>query len=468
MEQFSCLAIDMGAGSIRIMLGEFSDELVLNEVHRFTNEIIVEDGHERWDLDRITKEIRKGLKKALKISAFPIKSVAVDSWGVDHVLLNDNLKPSANPVAYRDKRTNNMQEKWVNEFLSGKETFIRSGINFYPFNTLFQFLSVEDKAEFAEVRAIMFMANYIAFYLSGALNNELSLCSTSQLINIETNTWDNLILEKLDLMPDKFPEPQLCGTVIGKVKPEFELRDVNVCLVPSHDTASAIEAIPATTDNYAYISTGTWCIMGMKSKVPITNELAFNEGITNEITTPGNIKVHKNSMGLWLIQKLKDELFPGLSYGELEQQISDFESTGITIDPNDKRLYNPESMKQAFDELLTEGDHQPFENPLEYFWCAYESLAESFKEILDVLINLRNRKFDCLQMLGGGIQSELLCQLSANAIGLEVHAGPVEGATIGNMLWQSVAMGYYSSIEEAHKIVEKSFEIKTYYPAIKK
>jgi len=464
MDQFSCLAIDMGAGSIRIMLGEFSDKLILTEVHRFTNEIITEDGHERWDLIRITEEIKTGLKKALKISAYPIKSIAVDSWGVDHVLLNDDLEPIANPVAYRDKRTNKMQEKWVNEFLSGKDTFTRTGINFYPFNSLFQFLSVEDKTAFAEVRGILFMANYIAFYLSGALNNELSLCSTSQLINIETNTWDDLILEKLGLKPNQFSEPQLCGTIIGTIKPEFELPDAKVCLVPSHDTASAIEAIPATTGNYAYISTGTWCIMGMKSNVPVTNELAFNEGITNEITSPGNIKVHKNAMGLWLIQKLKEELFPDLSYGELEQQISAIGSIGITIDPNDKRLYNPESMKQTFDELLTEAGHQPFENPLEYFWCAYESLASSFKGILDVLINLRNRKFDCLHMLGGGIQSELLCQLTANAVGLPVHAGPVEGATIGNMLWQSVATGYYKSIDEAHKIIGKSFGIKTYFP----
>ncbi|MFC0875204.1 rhamnulokinase family protein [Saccharicrinis sp. FJH2] len=464
MDQFSCLAIDMGAGSIRIMLGEFSAKLTLTEVHRFANEIIFENGHERWDLVRITNEIKKGLEKAAKLSVYPIQSVAVDSWGVDHVFLDSDLKPLANPFAYRDKRTDGMLERWENEFLSAKETFERTGINFYPFNTLFQFLSVKDKSEFAHVRAILFMANYIAFYLSGVLNNELSLCSTSQMIHITTNTWDELILKKLALKSDQFSEPQRCGTVIGKVRSEFKLSNAKVCLAPSHDTASAIEAIPATTDNYAYISTGTWCIMGMKSTMPITIELAFTEGITNEITSPGNIKVHKNAMGLWLIQKLKEELFPDLSYGELEQRISGFGSSGITIDPNDNRLYNPGSMKLVFDELLSEAGYQPFKNPLEYFWCAYESLAASFKEILDVLINLRNRKFDCLHMLGGGIQSQLLCRLTAKSVGIPVHAGPVEGATIGNMLWQSVAMGYASSIEEAHKIVGKSFGIKTYNP----
>lgn len=464
MDQFSCLAIDMGAGSIRIMLGEFSDKLSLTEVHRFNNEMIVKDGHECWNLPHICKELKKGLKKAVKISAHRVRSVAVDSWGVDYVLLNDKLKPVGFPVTYRDKRTNGMKEKWTSKFMTGRETFTRTGINFYPFNTLFQFLSVRGDRQLKNVKSILFTANYVAYYLSGELNNELSLASTSQLVNVETNTWDAKILDKLEVRKEQFPEPQLCGSVLGDVRAKFGMENAKVCLVPSHDTASAIEAIPADTNNYAYISTGTWCIMGMKSNVPITSELAFNEGITNEITSPGNIKVHKNSMGLWLIQRLKEELFPHMSYEQLEKDIAAFNSPGIVFEPNNEKLYNPESMKAAIDEILSEAGQDPLRAPLAYFRCAYESLAVSFKNILDVMIKLRNRKFNGLHMIGGGIQSELLCQLTANAVNMQVHAGPVEGATIGNMLWQSVAMGHYASIEEAHKIVGRSFGIKTYHP----
>ena len=462
MQPFNCLAIDMGAGSIRLMLAQITDRIQLTEVHRFKNEIVNVDGHERWNLSKIKQELTIGLYRAFK-NCDTIQSIAVDSWGVDFVMLDENDQEIEWPVAYRDARTNGMKEKWTSEYLSANETFEQTGINFYPFNSLFQFLSMQGSDQLHEAKTIMFMANYIAFFLSNVKNNELSLSSTSQLLNKDLFSWDKEILEKLNLTPTLFPTPQRCGTILGNFA-LGENRETKVCLVPSHDTAAAIEAIPYRTDNFAYISTGTWCVMGMKSKQPVVSETAFAEGITNEITDVDYFKVHKNSMGLWLIQKLKEELAPEMEYGEFEQRIAQVKPTNAVIDSNDIRLYNPESMVNAFDEIVAEMGFPKLSSMEEYAWCAYQSLAASFGQIFKVLEELKHQKIEVLHMIGGGIQSEILCQLTANAVGVPVFAGPIEGATIGNVLWQARAFNIFETEEQVKQLINRSYNIKIYEP----
>ena len=376
-------------------------------------------------------------------------------------MLDENDQLLDLPIAYRDARTVGMEEKWTSEFMNRQSTFECTGINFYPFNSLFQFLSMQSSKQLHEAKNIMFMANYIAYFLSNVKNNELSLAFTSQMMNKDTLEWDATIFEHLQLNADQFPKPQRCGTILGNLKLK-ENTDIKVCLVPSHDTAAAIESIPYRTDNFAYISTGTWCVMGMKSSKPIVSEKAFAEGITNELTDLNYYKVSKNAMGLWLIQKLKEELAPNIEFGEFEQRIANSKPNNIVIDSNDPRLYNPESMVLAFDEMLMEQHGVKFNSMEEYGWCAYESLAASFGAIFSVLKELKQDKIKVLHMIGGGIQSEILCQLTANAIGVPVHAGPIEGATIGNVLWQGRALQKFE--DETKKLIMNSFSIKTYLP----
>ncbi len=463
MQSFSCLAIDMGAGSIRIMLAEISESISLSEVHRFNNEIIKVEGYERWNLPMILKEIEIGLQKAFLLGK-NIHSVAVDSWGVDFVLLDENETALDLPVAYRDARTDGMQEKWKTKFLDETSTFEKTGINFYPFNSLFQFLSMRGEKQLQQAKSIMFMANYIAFYLCGVKNNELSLSSTTQLLNKDSLNWDEEILNKLQIKKEQFPAPKRCGMILGNLNSKWNQDAVKVCLVPSHDTAAAIESIPYQSNNFAYISTGTWCVMGMKSNHPIVSEKAFSEGITNEITDVDYFKVHKNAMGLWLIQKLKEELAPELEYGEFEKRIAASEPSKAIIDSNDERLYNPSSMKTAFDEIIAENGFEKLSSLEAYGWCAYRSLAASFGRIFSVLEELKDDEIEVLHMIGGGIQSEILCQLTANAVGVPVIAGPIEGATIGNVLWQARAFNFFEKEQQVETLIRNSFDIKTYYP----
>lgn len=460
---FKCLAIDMGAGSIRLILAEITTQLKLTEIHRFNNTLTVVAGHHCWDLENICSELEIGIKKALDLSP-DIQSIAVDSWGVDFVMLNKNNKTIGLPISYRDKRTEGMPEKWSSEYMDNFPTFKQTGVNIYPYNSLYQLLSMKDTVDLSCVDSIMFVANYIAWFLSGVKNNELSLSSTSQLLDVEHLSFNHNILRKLNLRPEQFPKAQPCGTIIGELKQKWDKNHTKVCVVPSHDTAAAIESIPYDRDNFAYISTGTWCIIGFKSDHPIVTKKAFNEGITNEITHEKHYKVHKNVMGLWLVQRLKEELAPEIEFSEFEKKVNCSNAVNVIVDPNDSRFFNPDSMVKAFDEIITEQGHPTFTSIEEYAQCAYQSLAVSFGKTFKILEELKGETIDVLHMIGGGIQSTLLCQLTANSVSVPVFAGPIEGAAIGNVIWQAKALKHIHNEDESRNLIQNSFDIKTYYP----
>lgn len=465
--KFTCLAIDMGAGSIRGILGRFDNKLTLSEVFRFDNKIIEKDGFERWNLDAIHKGISEGVRKALEVEAGKIDSIAADSWGVDFVLLGGDGLPIEYPVSYRDNRTIGMPEKWVSEFMSKSETFRLSGINFYPFNTLFQLLAMKDAPVWKNTEKALFMSNYVNYYLGGEAVNELSLASTSQIVNIATLDFDKSMAQKLNLNVSLFGKLKERGCVIGKLKPEFGVgNDVKICAVQSHDTASAIESVPAKNQHFAFISTGTWCIVGMISEKAVTSDVALEKGITNEVSSRGKIKVSKNIMGLWLVQKLREVLMPDVPFGEIDKMAMECNYSGMLIDPDDSRLYNPDNMRDVFDILVAESGNRKFSSDAEYFRCAYESLAVSFKSTIEVLEKMHGSKLETVHIIGGGAQSSVLCQLTANATGLPVVAGPVEGAAIGNILWQARACGYINSDAEAADWVNRSFDVRLYNPKV--
>ncbi len=460
---FRCIAIDMGASNVRLVLGTIENKrLNIEEIHRFTNEMQMIDGHYRWDIENIQKEIKHGIAKAVD-QGYQIDSISTDSWGVDFVLLDEQDIPLEWPVAYRDDRTMGMKEEWEKR-MRQQETFQRTGINHYQFNTLYQFLYIKNSEIIRKTSRILFTANYINFYLSGEKINELTLASTSQMLRQDNFDWDDDILSHVNLRKDQLQKPARSGKVLGSLREHFGSPGTKVVLSPSHDSACAALAVPAKADNYAFISTGTWCVTGVKSKVPFISEEAFKAGITNELTAEGTFRALKNLMGLWLIQGLQKSLPGNLSYSDMENLALEADPYQFIINPNDPAFYNPDNMKEAFDRYLKQTVNQIPESPAAYIRCAYDSLGLSFRHTLALFEKIRGRKFDNLHLIGGGCQSEILSQLSANATGLKVYAGPVEGAAIGNCLAQAWAMNEMAGLEETSGILENSFEIKEYLP----
>lgn len=457
----SYLAIDMGAGSIRLVQGIFSNTFEMKEIGRFSNSIEWIDGHERWNLDRITGGINALIEKAIRDSEVPISSVGADSWGVDFVLLGDNGMPLEQPVAYRDKRTNGMCEKWTNNVMSGFDTFKRTGINYNIFNSLYQFLSIKDSDLLKNTRHILFMSDYVNYHLSGVKKNELTLSGTTQMLNVNSGNWDETINDYLGVTHKMPGSPVMPGTVLGHLKMNKKIRAVASA---GHDTACAVAAIPYKDGNFAFISTGTWCIAGMLSDKPLLTKQAYNAGITNERTANGKFRPLKNIMGLWLVQQLKLAFGNVHSYAEINEMAKNAGPAFMLVDPDDPLFFNPVDMKEAFDKYLQKKGVASFTSPAAYYRCAYESLAESFSNTIKELEEIRGYAFKNIHITGGGSKSALLCKLTAQYTGKAVAAGPVEGAAVGNLMIQALADRAFASEEQARLCIARYFDVKIYNP----
>jgi rhamnulokinase len=466
MEPFSCLAVDMGAGSIRVVQGIFTDRLTIQEIYRFENHIEWIDGADRWNLKKITEGIQLGIEKAFKQTEVPISSIGVDSWGVDFVLIGEDGLPLEDAVSYRDKRTIGIKEQW-NKLMSEEETVRITGINYNIFNSLYQFLSLKGLPQLAKTKRILFMADYINYVLSGVAVNELTLAATSQMVNCVSKNFDKQILHLLELNPSIFSKPVMAGQKLGCLK-DSRLNKTEVMVVAGHDTACAVAAIPFTNENFAFISTGTWCIMGMLSETPFSGKEAFEMGITNEVAADGIFRPSKNLIGLWLIQQLRVAFQSNLSYSEIEELASNTPKSDLLVDTSDESLYNPTNMKEAFDNYFETHFSSKLSRESEYYRCAYDSLVESFRKTLTDFEKIRGITFETIHMIGGGSQSKLLCQLTANALKFQVVAGPVEGAAIGNLMTQAIACGYVPSPGIGREMIRNSFETVMYFPEEKK
>ncbi|MCF8359346.1 MAG: rhamnulokinase [Prolixibacteraceae bacterium] len=460
----SCLAIDMGAGSIRIVQGVFDNKLTLREIYRFDNSMEYTDGAERWNLKAITGGIMYGIGKAFRESEIPIESIGVDSWGVDFVLLGENGHPLEDPVSYRDGRTKGMREKW-NGLMGEQETFRRTGINYNIFNSLYQLLSLKDSTILKKTKRILFMADYINYILCGVAKNELALASTSQLVNCTTKTWDNEIAGLLGIDTSVFSLPIYPGQELGFLKGIPKLnKQSKVTAVAGHDTACAVAAVPFETNNSAFLSTGTWCILGWLSEKPLLSEEAYNLGITNEIAADGNFRPVKNMMGLWLIQQLRIAFGSAHSYDEIDRMAGAEEPSKHLVDTANPLFYNPDNMKAAFDHFFQQNNMPLPKSEASYYRCAYDSLAASFRKTLLDFEALRGKPFDTVHVIGGGSRSELFCRLTANAMQKKVIAGPVEGAVAGNLLIQYGANESQQTGYAYRDIIRQSVTTKYYMP----
>lgn len=462
MNIIRCLAIDMGASSIRLLLGEVSDNSIKQKIiYRFKNEIKYVNGSEKWDIESIYTNLLKGINTALK--NYPdIKSLGVDSWGVDYVLIDKDSELVEMPYAYRDSRTEGMIDSWRN-LMSDEETFQRTGINFYEFNTLFQLLSAKSGREIKKAQSLLFIPSYIYYRLSGKKFNEVTISSTSQLLELNSGNFDKEILKKLEINPSILGKTIQPGNIIGEVTEtklkENHMKAVSVCC---HDTASAVAAIPYDGNEFVFISAGTWCILGVESKKPILSKEAMDLGFTNERGYGDVYRVLKNIVGLWLVQGIQKAMPGAKKFSELEKLAIESEPTMHIVNPEDKIFYNPENMLEAFDSYFEKTGQSKPETIGQYIRCAYNSLSLVFAYYIQQLEELNNSSYKTINVIGGGSQSDLLCQSISNYTFKQVYAGPVECSTVGNIMVQAIALNKIKNLEEGRSIIKKSFPPKAF------
>jgi len=468
----SYLAFDLGASSGRGIIGRIDDgKLSLTEVHRFANGPMEKNGSLFWDFPTLCNEIKTGLKKALAIEP-GISSIAIDTWGVDYVLFNrTNGKMVRLPYHYRDSRTDNIPEK-VFQIIPRKELYARTGIQFMQLNTLYQLVAHrEQHPEDFDNSVLLLMPDALTYMLNGSLTCEYSEASTSNLLNPATRNWDFELIDLLKLPRSIFPEIVPPCSKSAPLKPELQAElgcsSIPVVKVGSHDTASAVAAAPAPVNRtWAYVSCGTWALLGAETDSPILTPEAEAAPFTNEGGLNGKIRFLTNIMGTWLLQETRrvwNETGRNISFNQIEKMAAEAEGLKYFINPNDGLFFTPGNMPEKVVEFCRKtGQGEPDDRAV--VRCIYDSLALCFREKLEKLEKLLGVKYQCLNIVGGGIKDSYLMQLAADSLGITVAAGPVEATATGNILAQAMADGDVASLEAAREIVRKSFEVGEFKP----
>ncbi|MFA6714156.1 MAG: rhamnulokinase [Victivallaceae bacterium] len=465
---YNYLAIDVGAGSGRIIHGSFDGSvLVLNETFRFTNNMRQEDGHYRWDVEALFAEILKGLEISARQLDAPPDSIGIDTWGCDYVLLDENDKIACPVSAYRDSRTDGLMEKFF-ELAPKRDIYAKTGIQFLQFNTLYQLWAARQNGDFSRAKRFLMIPDYLNFRLTGIKANEYSNATTTQLLNSGSCDWDGDLLVALGINRELFEKPRLPGTALGpllsSIQEKTGLPAAPVILPATHDTGSAVAAVPAEGRDWAYISSGTWSLMGIETKTAVCSEAALEYNFTNEGGAAGTFRLLKNIMGLWIVRGLKNSFTKDYSYADLENLAREAEPFQTFIDANDSSFLNPECMKTAINEYCTATGQLPPQSDGAYVRCALEGLGFLYRETLEQLRDIQKQQINRIHVIGGGCQDKLLCQITADATRLPVFAGPCEGTAAGNLIIQAIALGHIKDLAGARKIIADSFEIDTYKP----
>lgn len=464
------LAADFGASSGRLILSKFDgDKIELEEIHRFSNDPVRIGSRFYWDFPRLFHELKNGLKKAA-LKGIDISGIGIDTWGVDYGLIDKNGDLLSNPIHYRDNRTDNIIDD-IEKIMSFEEIYKVTGIQYLQLNTLYQlYADLKFRPDILEkADALLFMPDLFNFYLTGQKYNEYTIASTSQMLEVFSKTWALEMLEKLSLPTKILQKIIMPGNIIGKltkdIQEETGLPDVPVMSVGSHDTASAVAATPLEGENCAYISSGTWSLLGVESKEPIVNEDSLKDNFTNEGGLEGRIRFLKNINGLWMIQQLKkhwQEHGIDVGYGEISKAAAAVKNDGFIIDPNDKSFLAPLNMATAVQQYcINNGQGEPREIG-EIARAVYNGLAREYKARISALEEITGRTIDVINMVGGGIQDEFLCQHTANITGKTVLAGPIEATALGNILAQLIALGEINDLSQGREIVKNSITQKKY------
>lgn len=459
------LAIDIGASSGRHMLGSMDNgKIKLEEVYRFFNGMDHVSGSLCWDVDRLFKEILEGMKKCKEIGKIPV-SVGIDTWGVDFVLLDEEDKIVGQTVGYRDHRTDGMDEE-VYKLIPEDDLYARTGIQKAIYNTIYQLMAVKKlhPEHLKQADSLLMIPDYFHFKLTGKKVQEYSEATTSQLVNPYTKDWDYELIELLGFPKKIFQKIHMPGTPVGMLTDEVKAYvgyDCEVVLPPTHDTASAVMAVPSNEENTCYISSGTWSLMGVEKNEPDCSSKSKAANFTNEGGYNGKITYLANIMGLWMIQSVRGQLAPNMSYGELCDQASR-EKIATLVDCQDDSFLSPEDMAEAIKEYCRRTNQQVPETLPELASVIYNSLAKCYGEKLEEIQKLTGVKYDRINIIGGGSNAVFLNQLTAKYTGVAVHAGPGEATAIGNILAQMLKDGIFKSLREARCCVADSFEVEIY------
>lgn len=459
------LAIDIGASSGRHILGTVeNNKIVLEEIYRFWNGMDNIDGSLCWDVDRLFGEILTGMKKCKEIGKIPV-SVGIDTWGVDFVLLDKEEKIVGKAVGYRDHRTTGMDQE-VYKLISEEDLYARTGIQKAIYNTIYQLMAVKTQhPEYLEqAEALLMIPDYFHYKLCGKKVQEYSEATTSQLLNPYTKDWDDELIELLGFPRKIFQKIQMPGTAIGSLTEAVRKEvgyDCQVVLPPTHDTASAVMAIPSNEENTCYISSGTWSLMGVERNEPDCSKKSKEANFTNEGGYNGKITYLANIMGLWMIQSVRNQLAPDMSYGELCAQASR-EKISTIVDCQDDSFLSPDDMVEAIKSYCCKTNQQVPETLPELASVIYNSLAKCYGEKLEEIQKLTGVKYDRINIIGGGSNAVYLNQLTAKYTGTAVHAGPGEATAIGNILAQMLQAGVFTSLQEARRSVADSFAVEIY------
>lgn len=421
------LAVDIGASSGRHIVGWLQDgEIKTEEVYRFPNGVKTENGHLVWDIEGLFESVKSGIKAAL--AKYPaIETLAIDTWGVDYVLLSGDT-PLTPCYAYRDNRTEEAIEK-VHGLVPFEELYARTGIQFEPFNTIYQLFDDKMHGRLDGVTDFLMIPEYLEYRLTGVKKHEYTNATTTGLVNAQTGEYDKEIIAKLGLPEELFKELSAPGSVVGALKEEIAAEvggRIQAVLCATHDTASAVEGIPMEDDS-PYVSSGTWSLLGIKSEKPHTDENSRRANYSNEGGV-GYIRYQKNIMGMWIVNRLKAELCPEKPFPQIVAEARE-SAFGERVDVNDHIFLAPDSMKEAFEKRL----QTPPQSESDYFRCAFLSLAQGYKQALDEMKANSGKSFDTLYIVGGGAKNTLLNEMTEEACGIKVKALPIEATSIGNL-----------------------------------
>lgn len=465
------LAVDLGASSGRVMLGEFADgKIRIKELHRFANEPITELGCLRWNFPQLLNEVKKGIKKAGKYGT--IDSISVDTWGVDFGLLDKAGNLIENPVHYRDKRTSGVMNR-VLQIISKEELYQITGNQIMEINTVFQLcaLSACHPELLAQSENLLLMPDLFLYYLSGKKCSEYSIASTTQMMNCKQRIWSDEIAKRLQLPKEIFPSIIPAGTRIGFIKKELQqelnVGKITVIAGAGHDTQCAMAAVPASEENFIFISSGTWSLFGTEQSQPCINETAKERNLTNEWGAFEKVSFLKNIAGTWLIQESRNQWKregEPLSYQELEELAERAAPFTCLIDPDAADFSAPGNMPAQIRGFAERTHQQIPQTKGAVIRCINESLALKYRKALEELQDCTGKKYDTIYLVGGGSQSKQLCQMTANACNCTVYAGPVEASVLGNIGIQLIALGELHNLSEFRRIVAKSTEMKLYHP----
>jgi rhamnulokinase len=461
-------AVDLGAGSGRVFLGEVRpDAARLEEVHRFHYAPRLSDGHLRWDIAALFDGIRAGLRDAARIasaSGGELTSVGVDSWGVDYGLLDSDGNLVEDPIAYRDDRTAGMMEEVFGR-LPREEIFARTGIQFLALNTLYQLAAHSRKGLPDRAARLLLIPDLCHHMLCGSLTSERTNASTTQLLDVRTGEWDEGLALAAGIPLSLLPELSDAGTHLGTVRAELGLRGVRVIAPATHDTASAIVGTPLEP-GWAYISSGTWSLVGVELNEPLTHDDVLRANFTNERGVNGTLRFLTNVMGLWILESCRREW--GMESPEhlakLLEAVASRRDENRTVFPDAPRFFNPRSMSAELRAALAEAGHPPADDPVGLAKVILDSLAARYASVVDTLGSLTGRQIPGIHIVGGGSQNDYLNQATANAARRPVVAGPVEATALGNLLVQSLANGTISSIAEGRRVIASSLPLRRFQP----